>query len=475
MKNILAWGTLFCILSLFIGCEREVSFTENEEETNSYFQLELNSNPQGAKVYFGDKATGYATPCTMKYVNSGYHSIKLKLDLFADGNFGVSGNQRQRVQRFYDFYSDTRNYGQIYCNSTPYGAAIYLDGNKTGLNTPAPLVKLWPGKYRVKYELKNYRADSLEAVVSANGTFQANIAMIDTTVYVDYTRETDSFYGSCVYADRKGRIWYGTAYNGAFVYENRRFTNFNHHNSSLPTNTINLFFEDSGGNIWIGTTGGLVKYSAFNEWAIYTNSNTPLPISQISGICEDQNRNIWISCGKAVLKFDGINWTIYSYGNSNLPNNDMTSITCSTDNSIWVSANNFGAYKYDGNTWTAYNSTNSAITTRYLSHIAAAPGNVVYAVAIDGIFKFSGGVWSKVNISLGGAINGVFVDNTGTLWVGLSVSTLVLKPDGTSTSFIINSVPNVSSVSTRGFAKDSEKNIWISTYKLGLVKYKYGK
>lgn len=474
MKNILAWGTLFCILIFIIGCEREVALTESEE-TNTYFQLEINSNPQGAKVYLGDKATGYVTPCTMKYVNTGYHTINLKKDLFTDGTFGVNGNQKQKVERFYDFYSDTRNYGQIYCSSTPSGAAIYLDENRTGLNTPAALTRLWPGKYRVKFELQNYRADSVEAVVSANGTFQAIIPMIDTTVYVDYTRETNSFYGSCVYADSKGRIWYGTAYNGAYVYEGKKFSNYTYHNSPLPTNTVNIFFEDSGGNIWISTTGGLVKYTPEKEWIIYNSSNTPLPVSQISGICEDRNKNIWISCGKAVLKFDGINWTVYSYGNSNLPNNDMTSITCSTDNSIWVSANNFGAYKYDGNTWTAYNSTNSAISSRYLNVITAGPGNIVYAGSADGIFKFSGGVWSKVNVALGSTINCIYVDNSGVVWVGLFASTLVIKPDGTSTSFIINSVPNVSSVSTRGFAKDSEKNIWISTYKLGLVKFKYGK
>ncbi len=475
MKKNIALGAIICILLAFYGCEREVSFTESEEPSYEYFQLEVNSNPQGAKVYFGDKATGYTTPCKIKYVEAGYHALNLRLDLFLDGLIGVHGDNGEKVSKYYSFFSDSRNMGRIYCTSTPTGANIFLNGNKTGYKTPSYLYNLWPGKYKISFQVKNCRMDSLETTVRASETSAAVITLADTSVFVDYTRETKTTYGSSVLADKKGRIWYGTFFEGLFVYENRRFENFTGNNSPLPTSSVSLIFEDSRGNIWVSTTGGLARISAGKEWTVFNNRNSPLPANQITGICEDQNQNIWISSGKALLKLSSGEWEIYTSSNSPIPNNEVTSVGCSTDNSIWITVNNSGAFRFKNNMWTEYSSSNSGLSSNYLNAICTGDNNIVYALSAEEIFKFSGGVWSRVNTNYGRSINGYYLEPDGTLWIAPDYGFAYIKPDGKTGIIYINSVPNVSNITCKGFAKDSEKNIWIASYKLGLVKYKYGK
>ena len=74
----------------------------------------------------------------------------------------------------------------------------------------------------------------------------------------------------------------------------------------LPSNYINVIFQDSFGFMWFGTRNGLVRYDGY-KFKIYQPENSPSSISGrvITSIHEDKNGNLWIGTDHNGLnKFD---------------------------------------------------------------------------------------------------------------------------------------------------------------------------
>ncbi|RPH92758.1 MAG: hypothetical protein EHM72_17000, partial [Calditrichaeota bacterium] len=71
----------------------------------------------------------------------------------------------------------------------------------------------------------------------------------------------------------------------------------------LPSNYINVIFQDSFGFLWFGTRNGLVRYDGYN-FKIYQPEISSYSISGrgITSIHEDKNGNLWIG-----TDFNGLN------------------------------------------------------------------------------------------------------------------------------------------------------------------------
>ena len=103
--------------------------------------------------------------------------------------------------------------------------------------------------------------------------------------------------------DRKGRIWFGTRYDGAYYVERTskesfkvtRFTD----RDGLSSNSVFALSEDRSGNIWIGTTRGVDWY---DDTVIRHFSNGIVgDFTHCSFV--DQNGTIWFGTSVGLLRF----------------------------------------------------------------------------------------------------------------------------------------------------------------------------
>lgn len=465
---------LLIMLLLFTGCEKKIVSPETNTPTDEYFTFTLNSNPQGALIYLDGKYSGFKTPCTIPWVVRKFYSVTYKLTLFMDGNVSVDGTNSSEMNSFYDYYSDSRNFGVISCTTKPTGANVYLDGLPLNKKTPYSIPNLRPGRYWVKFKYPEFRADSIEATVQAQNVTQIERNLVDTTKFVDYSRETNSYYSSCVMVDKYNRVWFGSAYNGVFVYSNKTFTNYNRYNSPLPSNLINYLFQDSDENVWICSSAGIAKLSKEGSWEIFTKENTPLPVNTTSSMCEDNNKNVWIATNKGLVKYkDGI-WEILNTGNSQLLGNDISAVGCSSDNSLWVVCYGYGVSRYSGNNWEHFTASNSVIANKYLLWLYCGADNSVLVASTDVLYKRINETWQTVNIPTRNIIS-IFSDSDKNIWISNVGGFNIIKSSGTTESISWEGGSYMSGTNIKSIIQDKNKTIWFATYKYGLVKYKYYK
>ena len=373
----------------------------------------------------------------------------------------------------YNFYDDSRNYGSISCSSTPSGASIYINDNSTGLKTSAYISGLRPGKYWIKYIYPEYRSDSSVANVQAQKTVSFSSNLIDTSRFVDFTRETGEYYHECVLCDKNGRIITGTAYGGLFIYSEGKFKNYNTGNSSIPSNMVTFLFQDSDENIWVATSLGVVKISAAGIWEIFKTSNSVLPVNLVQSICEDGGKNIWMATKSGLVKYYNGNWEVFTVANSSLQSNYCTSLCSTNDNSLWIGYYKTGVSKYQNGVWTHFPITSFGLSNDYSYwRVFCDNGSNVFSICSSGVYSYSSGSWSKTTKYTGLCS---FFDSENTLWISTSYGYVILKKDGTQESFYFYNDSYLKDVIIRGITQDKNKNIWFATYDKGLVKYKYYK
>jgi len=474
LKKISRCAILFVGIVIIISCEKEIFVVNEEGDIPTYTSLDVSSYPDGAQVYINGKNSGYATPCKIPWVETGTIAVTFKLSLYYDGNITLYKSDTISAACYYNFYEDDRNYGTLYCYSTPQGASIYINGNSTGQKTPSYISNIRPGKYWVKYTYPEYRSDSAYVSVHAqSGSSDYTVAkktLTDTSKYVSYIIETGSNAGNDVLVDNTNRVWYSSLFNGAYIFENKKFINYTTANSILPSDAVNYIFCDSDGNKWISTFSGLVKLSATGSGEVFTTVNSPLPVNKINTICEDADKNIWIGTDEGLAKYKDGAWTIYTSENSKLPSDKITSIAFSNDNELWIACYGYGIAKYCNDNWEYYTPDNSSISSD-INEIYCGQTNI-YAASSSVAYKRSGDIWSE--IKSGYYISAIYEDSKQNIWIAQGIMCTaysmiyIYKTDGSKDAIYMYSL-------VRGLKQDKNNNIWIATIGQGLVKYKYYK
>ncbi|MBN1117246.1 MAG: response regulator [Bacteroidales bacterium] len=134
-----------------------------------------------------------------------------------------------------------------------------------------------------------------------------------------------------LYEDNKGNIWIGGRGKGLGILHaseknkmNPKFINYKSNDkdtTSLSSNSINCFYQDSEGNMWIGTHYGLNKVDRrilkanniqnliFQSFHTYNG----LPNEGIIGIVEDNHQNLWLSTSNSICRFNPSNNKLENY------------------------------------------------------------------------------------------------------------------------------------------------------------------
>lgn len=119
----------------------------------------------------------------------------------------------------------------------------------------------------------------------------------------------NTFY-TAIKEDRDGMLWAGSFSEGLYYYHPQ--TNMKgalrydaRKKNSLPSDRVNIIYEDHAGSIWVATENGLVKLNTTDYTAdkIYNTANG-MPGNIIYNLLEDGQHHFWVSTSKGLVELN---------------------------------------------------------------------------------------------------------------------------------------------------------------------------
>jgi signal transduction histidine kinase/ligand-binding sensor domain-containing protein/DNA-binding response OmpR family regulator len=289
--------------------------------------------------------------------------------------------------------------------------------------------------------------------------------------------------------DRKGNIWVGTA-NGLYLFDNSSETiepinQISTYKNSLINNTINTIHEDRTGTLWFGTDKGLDKLDAStNKFIHYLNGNDSEVAYQVFSIYEDKDGLIWIGTSNGLVEFRKQTESCIHYKNdpkdyTSLPNNYIKSICEDTNGNLWLGSS--GIIIFNKNAKKFFHHTHNEKDPASLSE------NRVSKILLDKsgtiwITTYGGGInkytlpnqfVKKYTTQLGIITNtgwgNLVEDYNGKIWIGTDKGLISFDPIGE--TFKKESL----SIEVNGILLDEEGTIWINSNPSGNLYYKKDK
>ncbi|MCB0743622.1 MAG: PEGA domain-containing protein [Ignavibacteriae bacterium] len=477
MNNKLKSALIFCvIIVVFVSCDREVSVSDPQQYETGTAQLYISSIPEGALIFVDGKNYGQHTPDTVKWLTSGTHDFKLKLDSYLDFSFTKSIEENTEELYEHNFNTDPVNFGVIKFFSNPNYCTVYINDTIQSFTPPYTLQFVLPGKYKIKYTYPEHRSDSLIVSVVAARESYCSMALEDTSIFVSYKTQNSLMpdnWISSIAVDDENNIWIGTKNNGVVVKRNNDWEFINTGNSNLPHDAILKIKKDHQNNIWIATNSGLAKMSN-NLMTVYKTDNSDLPNDFVNDMDFDASGNIWIGTLFGLAKFDGIaNWTVYRTSNSTIPANFVTAVLIDKTDSLWIGTNAFKTAKFDyKNKWTTFQSEPEAPNDGVIALAADLNNNIwvglsgnIMSGKVGGVYVIQNNIMGKAKLSIPYEdVFDFYVEDNNTVWISTSVGFYsATSKDNIKFSY---------SGSINSSHKDLSGNLWIGTNDNGIVKYK---
>ena len=253
--------------------------------------------------------------------------------------------------------------------------------------------------------------------------------------------------------DNQGLLWISTSDAGVNVYnpeyENFRYFSANPNDSnSLGGQNINSCYQDSKGRIWICTLGsGLVCYDpATRIFKHYRHSNTDsgsIPGNHVTDIIEDANQMLWlVTEGNNLCELNPETGNVTRYHTTFKGMNMggyFKKLYFTDEKTLWITTEGHGLYKFD---------------------IKTHKFNRFYASYTPGSINSNN-------------IKGLLHDKSGNLLIisdGGGIVIMNLQTEKfTTITYNSTSINELSTNALYSIMADREKNIWIGSYKAGLL------
>ncbi len=477
------------LILLFLGsCAKEVSVSPPDAPPHHGFVF-IDSYPKGFHIYLNNRARRRATPDSLTWLTSGSYTITLKKDLYRDTTISVDILEGEKRKYFVDIADNPAMRGSIMCTSTPSSAEILVNDSATGKVTPAEITGLLPGKYTVRYKMKNHRDDSTYTTVSSSHRSSAIMYLVDTTVWRDYNTANSSIpsnYFTCIYIEKNDLMWLGSDGVGLVKFQNGKFDYYSNANTSMPGNTITCITEDKNGTKWVGTNSGLVEFDKTPDvnMMFYNKVNSLLPSVNIKSIACGSKDTVWVATNEGVaitwMETGFRQWKVFDTINHGLndwylPENWVTVLEFDLSGIIWAGTKKSGISEFGGPT---YNTLNSSIPSNVITSCALAKdGSMWFTNDPDqlngsGLSHFTGSGFEGVyNLPYGCSTYNIYVDNNNTKWVSTNKGLVrFTEPSATVEYTYQNTGLNIGR--PRGVVQDSKGKIWIATYGGGLIEMK---
>ena len=171
---------------------------KKKAETGS---LQVNSTPDGAKIFLDGTDTGKATNVILTGIAAGNHALKLVRADYNDYLQTVSVQAGKTAQVAAELVPLDTAPGAIQVNSTPAGARIFLDGADTGKTTNATLADIAPGSHALRLVLADYNDFQQNVTVQPVQTTQVAATLVPLTATTGTIQVNSSPTGAKIYLD----------------------------------------------------------------------------------------------------------------------------------------------------------------------------------------------------------------------------------------------------------------------------------
>ena len=295
--------------------------------------------------------------------------------------------------------------------------------------------------------------------------------------------------------DKNHNYWVCTWGDGMFALDSKNtssnpFTPVSFTKNGKPVKMSNIIYsiiqDPKMGYIWIISFSGLDILNKTNDHALNIIDSESLfnePCNKLfHDIIVDQSGNLWLgSVGEGIYRLD--------FSKSSFQSNILTSLTkkigfspnvyhvCeATDNKVYLVIDRLGLYTLNLQTGALTQSSNSLfqgtqniqviyhIKSKHEIWIVKEEGNDIYIVNDRQSGDFSNVKMLSIDKTNHSAINCLFEDSHGNVWIGFEQGLYKRSPDGKVT-LINNKIANINSIS-----KDKKGNIWVGTEKQGVFK-----
>ncbi|OFX34502.1 MAG: hypothetical protein A2X08_10355 [Bacteroidetes bacterium GWA2_32_17] len=269
---------------------------------------------------------------------------------------------------------------------------------------------------------------------------------------------------------RNGEILYGTAGNGAGIYDGFKMKSINVTNG-LKNNVVQDVFEDNLGNLWFATSGGGV--CVYNGISFkYFDKKNDFPDNSVWVIYQDKKNNFWFGTENSGLCFyDGKTFKTYSKKDG-LCSQNIREIFEDKQGNLWLGSNSEGISVFDGKTFKNYNTKNGLTFNGVLGIDQDKKGNIWLATYGGGLILYKNGIFKNYGKQQGLSnllICDVLCDSKGNVWVATSGGGMFLYDGKIFHQF--STAEGMSNNIVISLLEDKYGNIWAGTYGGGICQY----
>lgn len=150
---------------------------------------------------------------------------------------------------------------------------------------------------------------------------------------------------SSLFSDSEGRLWIGSA-NGAHLYTPETNSFINLEAKEIKGTSVNGIAEDQNGNIWFSTNySGVIEYQVKSgKFTRYKGYGSEQEAIEINNVLVDQNNNVWLATAQQGILFKANNSQQFQQLPIELPSQNIKVLYLTKDNHILVGTENAGAF-----------------------------------------------------------------------------------------------------------------------------------
>lgn len=232
-------------------------------------------------------------------------------------------------------------------------------------------------------------------------------------------------------SDSKGRLWFGTAAEGAYCIEKAEVKHYST-SSGMSDNAVWTITEDSSGDIWIGTEGGGVSIFDGSTFSVLT-TREGLTNNNVRSIIEGNPGTLWLATyGGGVNRYDGNALLVYE-NLTGLPDFSIGATFQDHQGNIWFGSSKSGVIKFDGEDLLLLTESTGLPPYPVTAIAEDSRHSLWFATRGGGIIRFDGSSFTSYTTDNGlpnDNVNSLLFDRDGSLWLGTDEGLAMLDRKG---------------------------------------------
>ncbi|MBT8380211.1 MAG: PEGA domain-containing protein [Ignavibacteria bacterium] len=186
-KVIVTLALILFFLIINSGCGEDAPTNTNIQPQNGI--IFADSDPPGAEIFLQNTSTGKFTPDSIINLAPDSYDVRLKQNDSMDSSLVANVKAGLVTTVYVDF---TQFFGNLFVDSSPQGAQIFLDNVSTGDITPAIVDSLFPSQYAVTLKLAGFSDTTVTVQIQtgSQGLFISYFPVTTTTTTTISTTAT---------------------------------------------------------------------------------------------------------------------------------------------------------------------------------------------------------------------------------------------------------------------------------------------